>query len=73
MFGYSIPLLFGRLFGIPLFVLGILFLRYYRFQDTPKLALRRALKSPWFWFFLVLTWIVFGFEIAYVANQAAEG
>lgn len=72
MFGYSLPLLFGRLFGIPLFILGIQFLRFYRYRDEPKVALKKALRSPWVWFFMVLTWIAFGFEIAYIANKATE-
>lgn len=73
MFGYSIPLILGRVLGIPLFILGILFLRYYRQADDPKAALRRALRSPWIWFFVVLTIIGFTFEIIYVSNRAAEG
>jgi hypothetical protein len=71
MFGYSLPLLFGRLFGVPLFVLGIIFLRNYRHDDRPKDMLKKALRSGWVWLALVLTWIAFGFEIAYIANKAA--
>lgn len=71
LFGYSLPLLFGRLFGIPLFILGILFLRFYRQADRPMDALKRSLRSPWIWLFLILTWIAFGFEIAYVSSQVA--
>ena len=71
MFGYSIPLLIGRLFGVPVFILGILFLRYYRQADDPKAALRRALRSPWVWFFFVLAVIAFVFEVIYVSNQPA--
>lgn len=70
MFGYSLPLLFGRLFGIGLFVLGIVFLKYYWGDgDHPKQALRKAIRSKWVWFFMVLAWVAFGFEIAYLANQ----
>lgn len=69
MFGYSITLLIGRLFGVGLFVLGIVFLKKFRRIDDPKLALRQALKSPWVWFFLTLSWVAFGFEVAYFANQ----
>lgn len=73
MFGYSLPLLFGRLFGIPLFVLGILFLRHYRLVDAPRQALQKSLKSGWVWLALILTWIAFGFEIAYVASHVTTG
>lgn len=71
MFGYSLPLLFGRLFGIPLFVLGVIFLRNYRMVDDPRAMLKKSLRSGWVWLALVITWIAFGFEIAYVANKAA--
>ncbi|MSU75959.1 hypothetical protein EXS54_00565 [Patescibacteria group bacterium] len=69
MFGYSIPLLFGRLFGVGLFVAGIVFLKHYRWHDDPRWALKKALRSKWVWFFTVLAWIAFGFEIAYLARQ----
>jgi len=68
--GYSLILILARLFGVPLFVLGILFLYYYRQADDPKTALKRSLRSPWVWFFLVLAWVAFGFEIAYLAKQS---
>ena len=71
MFGYSLPLLGGRLFGIPLFVLGIIFLRNYRHTDAPKAMLKKSLRSGWVWLALILTWIAFGFEIAYVSTHPA--
>jgi Na+/proline symporter len=69
MFGYSLPLLFGRLFGVGLFVLGIVFLVRFRKIDDPKRALRQALRSPWVWFFTILAWVAFGFEVAYLAGR----
>lgn len=70
MFGYSLPLLFGRLFGVGLFVAGIVFLNHYwREGDHPKLAARKALKSKWVWFFMILAWIAFVVEIVYLHNQ----
>ncbi len=71
MFGYSLPLLLGRLFGVPIFVLGLIFLRNYRKTDAPKAMLKKSLKSGWVWLALVLSWIAFGFEIAYVASRSA--
>ena len=68
MFGYSLPLLFGRLFGVALFVLGIIFLKRYRHNDDPKAVLKSALKSPIVWFFLVLAWVAFAFEIAFLPD-----
>ncbi len=72
MFGYSIPLLFGRLFGIPLFVLGLVFLSNFRHVDEPKAMLKKSLRSPWVWLALVLTWLAFAFEIVYLAGRVAE-
>lgn len=69
MFGYSIPLLLGRLFGVPLFVLGVIFLFKYRKVDDPKHVLRESLKHPLVWFFLVLAWAAFAFEVIYLSNQ----
>ena len=69
MFGYSLPLIFGRLFGLPLFVLGVLFLMRYRKVDDPKGVLRDCLRSPWVWFFFILSIIGFAFEVIYVSNQ----
>ena len=69
MFGYALPYLFGRMFGIPLFVAGILFLREYRKADHPKAAARKALRSVWVWFFFVLSVIGFIVEAIYLANQ----
>ena len=69
MFGYSLPLIFGRLFGLPLFVLGVLFLLRYRKVDEPKAVLRECLRSPWVWFFFILSIIGFAFEVIYVSNQ----
>jgi predicted permease len=71
VFGYSLPLLFGRLFGMPLFVLGVVFLLKFRKRDEPRLVLRQALRNPAVWLVLVLTWIAFAFEIIYLANRAA--
>lgn len=71
MFGYSLPLLFGRLFGIPLFILGIIFLRYYRRNDDPVAMLKKSLRSPWVWFFLVLSIIIFMFEVVYLSSRPA--
>lgn len=73
MFGYSIPLLGGRLFGIPLFVLGIIFLRNYWGTDQPKAMLKKSLRNPWVWLALVLTWIAFAFEVIYLANRTTIG
>jgi hypothetical protein len=69
MFGYSLPLLFGRLFGVGLFVLGIVFLVHFRRRDDWRWALKKALRSKWVWFFTILAWVAFGFEIAYLAKQ----
>ncbi|MEX1113546.1 MAG: hypothetical protein WD603_03435 [Patescibacteria group bacterium] len=69
MFGYSFPLLFGRLFGVGLFVLGLIFLKRFRRDDDPMLVLKSSLKSPWVWFFTVLAWVAFAFEIIYLQNQ----
>ncbi len=71
MFGYSLPLLFGRLFGIPLFILGIIFLRNYRRTDDPVAMLKKSLRSPWVWIFLVLSIIVFTFEVVYLTSRPA--
>lgn len=71
MFGYSLPLLFGRLFGIPLFILGIIFLRNYRQADDPVAMLKKSLRSPWVWIFLVLSIIVFTFEVVYLTSRPA--
>jgi predicted permease len=72
MFGYSLPLLFGRLFGIPLFVLGVVFLLNYRHDDRPKAMLKKSLRNPWVWLFLILAWIGFGFEVVTVSNRGAS-
>ncbi|HEY8108769.1 MAG TPA: hypothetical protein VIF43_02060 [Patescibacteria group bacterium] len=69
MFGYSLPLLFGRLFGVALFVLGLIFLKRFRHDDDPKAVLKSSLKSPIVWFFMILAWVAFGFEIVYLANR----
>lgn len=71
MFGYSIPLLAGRLFGLPLFVLGLVFLWNYRKIDEPKAMLRKSLKNPLVWFFLMLAWLAFAYEVVYLAGQGA--
>lgn len=67
--GYGLLLLFGRLFGVGLFVAGIVFLVRLRRKDDPRAALRAALRNKWVWFFTILSWIAFGFEVAYLANQ----
>lgn len=69
MFGYSIPYLFGRLFGLSLFILGVRFLMIYRKGDYPKAALRQASRSVWVWFFLVLSVIGFVIEVVYLSSQ----
>lgn len=69
IFGYALPYVFGRLFGIPLFVAGIIFLRQYRKADMPKAAARQALKSVWVWFFLILSLVGFIAEAIWLAGQ----
>lgn len=69
MFGYAFPYLFGRLFGIPLFIAGIIFLRRYRLADDPKAAATYALKSVWVWFFFILCLIGFIVEAIYLSHQ----
>lgn len=69
MFGYSFPYLFGRLFGLPLFVLGVIFLLHYRHTDQPKAMLRKSLRSIWVWFFLVLSIVGFAIEVVYLSSQ----
>lgn len=63
------PLLLGRLFGIPVFVLGVVFLIHYRKLDDPKAMLRKSLRSVWVWLFLILSWLGFAFEVIYLSNQ----
>lgn len=69
IFGYALPYVFGRLFGIPLFVAGIIFLRRYRKADNPKAAARYALKSVWVWFFFILSLVGFIAEAVWLAGQ----
>lgn len=69
MFGYSLPLLFGRLFGVALFVLGLIFLKRFRRDDDPRAVLKSSLKSPWVWFFMVLAWVAFAFEVIFLVNR----
>ena len=69
IFGYALPYVFGRLFGIPLFVAGIIFLRQYRKADHPKAAARYALKSVWVWFFVILSLVGFIAEAVWLAGQ----
>lgn len=72
MFGYALPYLMGRLFGIPLFVAGILFLREYRKTDQPKAVAKQVLKSVWVWFFFILSVIGFIIEAIYLSNQPPQ-
>ncbi|MEX2043470.1 MAG: hypothetical protein WD926_01090 [Patescibacteria group bacterium] len=63
------PLLFGRLFGVALFVLGLIFLKRFRRDDDPRAVLKSSLKSPWVWFFMVLAWVAFAFEVIFLVNR----
>jgi Na+/proline symporter len=58
------------LFGVGLFVFGIVFLVRFWKRDDPRAAVRAALRSKWVWFFTVLAWVAFGFEIAYLASRS---
>jgi hypothetical protein len=63
----------GRLFGIPLFIAGIIFLRrYWKEGDHPKAAAKYALKSVWVWFFFILCLIGFVAEAIWLARQPLQ-